>query len=435
MDEVLLTAKQVKAALAPATLKYFRQLSGTTKERAKMRAIRERFPAHRRWCAGCGKKRPRGPLMFHHIMHVAAGGETKLENLILLCHPCHKLVHQGCASVGAVHSARERHESRTRSSELYYTMSDALKQRCKKAEDRIQWLVDDGQYDKALKENQRVGGKTLGARIKEIEILRRSCGAGALERASRLWNRLVPEARAAKQPSLRSWYSYEGGYVALLLGHSRLALERFRAALAVDSENDGLSPNREGPWLSAAGMVVQCLIADGRIESDWAQISGLVDRAHEIIARSSKGDDTKKRWVDNWRWHDVRIWLVCGDKDRCMKALRVAQSAAQTHDLDTKHDRLGLAIRVSTEGAVASGWAQTPDEVDAALKTLTQALILQIYQQRRYPEMIRDVLYGISHCLRKKGEVNANNLASQIEAIANRTRDGSSWLHPYVASF
>ncbi len=118
-----------------------------------------------------------------------------------------------------------------------------------------------------------------------------------------------------------------------------------------------------------------------------------------------------------------------------MKALRVAQSAAQTHDLDTKHDRLGLAIRVSTEGTVASAWAQTPDEVDAALKTLAQALILQIYQQRRYPEMIRDVFYGISRCLRKKGEANASNLASHIEAIANRTRDGSSWLHPYVASF
>jgi predicted HNH restriction endonuclease len=431
MDESLLTAKQVRAALDPTTYARFRQLSGTTKQRNKMKAIRKAWPVEGWWCAGCGRRIRRRKLQLHHITHVAAGGETTLENLILICHPCHKLVHQGCASVDAVHSARERHESRRQSRELHDTMRDALKQRCKTAEGRIQWLVDDGQYPKALKENRRRGGETLRTRIREIEILRRSCGAGALERASRLWDRLVPDACDAEQPSQRSWHSYEGGYVALLLGHPRLALERFRAALAVDSENGGPSPEREGPWLSAAGMVVQCLIADGRIKSDWTQIRALVDRAHEIIARSPQGDDTKKRWVDNWRWHDVRIWLARGDNDRCMKALRLAQSAAQTHDLDTKHDRLGLAIRVSTEGAVTSAWAQTPDEVDAALKTLAQALILQIYQQRRYPEMIRDVLFGISHCLRKQGE---DNLASQMEAIANRTRDGSSWLHPYVAS-
>jgi hypothetical protein len=312
-------------------------------------------------------------------------------------------------------------------------MRDALKQRCEKPEGLIQWLIDDGQYRKALEVNRGLRGETLCSRIKEIEILRRSCGIGALERASRLWKGLSPEACDSEQPSERSWRYYEGGYVALLLGHPRLALERFQTALSVDSENDGPLPEREGPWLSAAGMVAQCLIADGRINSDWLEIRQIMARADEIIRRSRTGGDTKERWKDNWRWHDVRIYLVRGDKDSCMKALRRAQSAAQTCNLDTKHDRLGLAIRLSIEGAAASAWAQTPEEAAAALGTLAQALILQIYQQRRYPEMIRDVLYGISHCLRKQDEVNASELASRIEGIANRTRDGSSWLHPYVA--
>src|SRR5262249_17800388 len=151
------------------------------------------------------------------------------ENLILLCHPCHKLVHQGCASVDAVHIARKRHESCSRSSEFHDTMFDALKHRCETSKCLIQWLVDDGQYSKAMKENRRIGGKSLDTGIRQIEILRRSCGAGDLERACRLWHRLETEVCDAGRPSLRSWHSYEGGYVALLLGHPQLALARFKA--------------------------------------------------------------------------------------------------------------------------------------------------------------------------------------------------------------
>jgi hypothetical protein len=48
-----------------------------------------RFPGcdHRRWVDA------------HHIRHWAAGGETSLENLILLCRHHHRLVHEGGYSV------------------------------------------------------------------------------------------------------------------------------------------------------------------------------------------------------------------------------------------------------------------------------------------------------------------------------------------------
>ena len=42
----------------------------------------------------------------HHVKHWAHGGETRLENLILLCRRHHRLVHEGQAQVRAEHPAR-----------------------------------------------------------------------------------------------------------------------------------------------------------------------------------------------------------------------------------------------------------------------------------------------------------------------------------------
>jgi hypothetical protein len=36
----------------------------------------------------------------HHVHHWARGGETSLDNLVLLCRPHHRLVHEGGYSVG-----------------------------------------------------------------------------------------------------------------------------------------------------------------------------------------------------------------------------------------------------------------------------------------------------------------------------------------------
>jgi hypothetical protein len=44
-----------------------------------------RFPGcqHRRW------------LHAHHLVHWAEGGATDLDNLVLLCHAHHRLIHEG----------------------------------------------------------------------------------------------------------------------------------------------------------------------------------------------------------------------------------------------------------------------------------------------------------------------------------------------------
>ncbi|MCH8944599.1 MAG: DUF222 domain-containing protein [Proteobacteria bacterium] len=64
------------------------------KTRIVPRAIKRALMARDKSCAfpGCHHKRF---VDAHHIQHWSAGGETSLDNLMLLCSPHHKLVHEG----------------------------------------------------------------------------------------------------------------------------------------------------------------------------------------------------------------------------------------------------------------------------------------------------------------------------------------------------
>jgi len=71
-----------------------RVLNVGRKQRTVPVAIRRALSARDRWCRfpGCHH---RHYLQAHHIQHWSEGGQTSLENLILLCSHHHKLVHEG----------------------------------------------------------------------------------------------------------------------------------------------------------------------------------------------------------------------------------------------------------------------------------------------------------------------------------------------------
>src|SRR5207237_912154 len=57
-------------------------------------ALRRAVVIRDRGCRFPGCDRPPGWCDAHHVVHWADGGSTLLENLILLCRPHHRLIHQ-----------------------------------------------------------------------------------------------------------------------------------------------------------------------------------------------------------------------------------------------------------------------------------------------------------------------------------------------------
>jgi hypothetical protein len=54
-------------------------------------AQRKALAVRDRGCIGCGA--PAGWCQAHHVTHWADGGATDLDNLVLVCHPCHRTIH------------------------------------------------------------------------------------------------------------------------------------------------------------------------------------------------------------------------------------------------------------------------------------------------------------------------------------------------------
>jgi len=70
---------------------------------------RQALERDRYTCQKCGRRYPEVKVEVHHILPLKYGGENKLENLITLCHDCHRhMMHTRKNEIRIVESVKSR---------------------------------------------------------------------------------------------------------------------------------------------------------------------------------------------------------------------------------------------------------------------------------------------------------------------------------------
>ena len=97
----------------------------------------------------------------------------------------------------------------------------------------------------------------------------------------------------------------------------------------------------------------------------------------------------------------------------------------------TGWDRGTRTVVVGIAGTLKAHAARSQKQAQEALRYLARATLNLFGRRRQYPETSRDILFSTAMALRLVGE---DRRAAQIQEIAERVRDGTSWIYPYQAA-
>lgn len=396
-----------------------------------------------RCCAICGKPFNGAKPQRGHIIPLAECGETKPENLVLLCtnkseqvskRGCHELFDGGYASISEVIEAKEiwingsySQELRKKIEERYLTHRVQPTNIGTTKPDEIQSLVSAQKWLMALSalgekiENSRKETDKIRYLTKEVEILRRRSAIGSLELAEKKYRELESMGNIPKE--LLSWFYYEGGYVAMLLGRHQRAFGLFNNSIKAISED---MPGYAGQWSAAVGLITQTTIAIHGKDSPFDRIMKMADKARKLCANVN--GIHANRWMDNWNWNIARINLVRGDLEKAMSAVNGAENHwRKMNVLDGWSAGSSATHRIIT-GTILAEKATSSAEAKEAMRHLSRALVMILGGGRQHPEMVRDLLFAIGKCIELS---SMESRANEIRKTATNTRDGSSWQYPY----
>ena len=335
MKNLLTTSYQIREALETNYDFIKEMFDPLARGRKLTKDAREMFKGCNRICAICGRPQETIKLEIAHIVPLAECGTTIFKNLVRLCsfrkgfkrdRGCHELFDEGYAAKAEVQKARTKWVD----GKFFKGLREKIQERYSKhtmqpanisasSPDFIQSLITSGKVKKAFNEAHKKAEQADGNldriryRIKTIEILRRRTAAGTLEQADRDYRKL--EVKRDLPNELISWFYYEGGYIAMLLGQHERALALFKK-----SQNN---VEDVAAWVAATGLIVQTKIALKGAESSWPSLFKLIRQARQ---RCSKADNIHaKRWIDNLNWHEVRIKHISRDIKGASKALEKAR--------------------------------------------------------------------------------------------------------------
>lgn len=462
MAELLESSWSIRKALGPLfeSILAFSDIKAERRETARLRTrlLRE-FPTY---CAACGQefeenRKPEAA----HILSLAEGGATTIENLVGMCKPCHILYDKGCASTAEVEKTSRAWRqgllydptSNENVSQLQST-SDGISLQClntvmvsrssTKASpihrpsqavglEPIHSLLSNRATVKALKKLRAIRptlpseAQKLAATLIEAQIERRRSAAGSLARARAILCDLTPEEMA---PTLLPLYYYELGFVFQMLGlHKRSFLAFENSLEAAAALNDRFSPQ------------------DMAVAAHRKYAVGTISQPHsrksksEVIERCSGFDNLVKqaaafpqpwagRWSHNilgWKW---RYCYKCGTPEDARRVFREYGEFRRNHDLTNGYFRESESRICGYKAMMILIDPCESRDLKLAIKLVCRSLV-SLLGFRVRPEGIRDFLMTFEAALRRLDQSRFRDEIQRLGEVRGMIIDGSSFLDPF----
>lgn len=447
MSHVLVSNYTIRKALG-GDYQTIRDFDDLAEERGIAGSMLNRLMKSGPFCASCGQAATDGKrLEGAHILALEEGGLSSTDNLVLLCHDCHRMFDEGYASRNEMEEAARawRRGSLSRLDRLMQRRKvEANRQQAtvRPLGDRLELLEKGGAVYgllqarrwrkalRALREARRLGISTQDDQvlaIVEAQTQRRRGAIGALERGFRLLRGIDPDGL---QPVRRPLFFYELGYTTQLLGFADKAASYFSRSRQVALE---LTDDEHAPlealigWaqeLAARTIGTQAEALAVSLLPMTEQIDAAADRARQI------GGHFGGRWVVNCHAWKLNLLMKCGDYEGALRTMADVRSARDDQNVTT-----GWTVAARPGLAGASGLLLIEshgsyEEIERGLHLLTRALVPLLGGRCQHPEGIRDKLLGFERGL----ELLSLRGSGSLRRVRERIRDGSSFLDPYRAA-
>ena len=434
--ELIETSSQLRKALGKheGVIKKFDPLP---RERERTKKFREKLiKCFGKRCAICNSGYQ---VDAAHIVPLEIGGETEVDNLILLCREHHTLYDTGHMSINSMKKVyREWREGCTDfSNRMVFSNNISAKSTIAESPIAIRDALNQvlvSQRERKLKKASdllkelRNRNIPKAARnylfIKLAEITRRRDMQGTLNEALDYINNV--DLNSLPKEYLPA-YDYEKVYIHRLAGFHRKAAKM--ASLSAESLKRSEDIVQLLAYVAISTNELLCELAEYDKPTP-SQVKYLVNKLNELEKIAQKhGEYWGGRWAFNCAAHRLQVYIKAKD-NKSLVELEKLISLYYNQDVRTGWDSGAIQSISLLKGLASVLFLDNVSEANRGVELLARSFTTRLKRSQRF-EGIRDTGFGLVIGFRKLGK--HLETAKILSNIMNRTIDGTSYIWPWIA--
>ena len=397
-------------------------------------------------CASCGIVPNQRSRYWAHIEPVDEGGKSTICNIVLLCGPCHSLFDTGHASrVEMRESAAcwrqgkiKPLDSIMKSRQVAVLRDGAgrVGRRPKRipGESSLNRPINLGRGPKALAGIANINRASLDEstaevlKVLEAVAYRRRAARGSVLVAQGILQTVIPEKLGAHQ----SWFFYERGYVAKLLGDHQFAIDSFRMSRsAAELLRDEFAPG-EAFRADRAAMAIRIIAFDP--EAPSIEVSDMLTRFEQLEKRAKEvftRDSDANNEIQNLKNQRAHFLVKCRDYLGAIEVSGRLRDLRDSADITSGWGALDKLDVVILKGYLYLGAPTSKLDIETGLGLLARAIVPVLGGSRQRPEGMRDTLLWFEKVLAALNNRQNAEHARRLKEVRQQTMDGSSWFDAY----